>query len=534
MQTKKRTLLVRQKRALLGATVLLALGTGNARAQSPPFPDVPANHWAYEAIESLAAKGLVKGYPDGRFLGNRTLTRYEFASALDRVLQTITGLAQTPGTAAPRSVTQDDLNRIQVLVDAFRSELAAIQSNVSQAQTDLTALRQEISALRTATAAATTTANRALASAETAYGQGPTRRFGIGGFAQFRHEINLSRDRQLYPQGTGTGNGYNGNYNAGTNQSSFKIREARIFFTGGMSPNARYLVELATPGAINTSAQGTAQTFVRRALGQYTFGDGSPKNISLVFGQINNPFGFAVSNPRPLQYQPERPLAFNEGGNGLFSTQEFDRGIRVVYAPQPYSVSLALVNGSGATSNDTNRIKDVIARATYALNPTLSVGVSGYEGDILTTQGTNSQKNGRKRLGGVDLQYTSPAGPFLQAEYVGGTYEAVPFPGPAVAGSTPAFRGGNKVDGYYAIAGYTFAPKGNHPLSLVATYDAFRRSRGQDNFTDNNVGVGLLYNLDRATRFRVFYTQPTEVAHPANVPEPNNIGLLSSELQVRF
>ncbi|HZK40686.1 MAG TPA: S-layer homology domain-containing protein, partial [Atribacterota bacterium] len=51
-----------------------------------PFVDVPLNHWAYDAVQSLAAKGIVIGYPDGTFGGNRTLTRYEFAEATARVM----------------------------------------------------------------------------------------------------------------------------------------------------------------------------------------------------------------------------------------------------------------------------------------------------------------------------------------------------------------------------------------------------------------------------------------------------------------
>ena len=51
------------------------------------FPDVPANHWAYEYIGKLAAKGILEGYPDGNFDGDRTMTRYEFAAMLYRALQ---------------------------------------------------------------------------------------------------------------------------------------------------------------------------------------------------------------------------------------------------------------------------------------------------------------------------------------------------------------------------------------------------------------------------------------------------------------
>ena len=51
------------------------------------FPDVPENHWAYEYIAKLAGNGIIKGYPDGSFAGNRMMTRYEFAALLYRAME---------------------------------------------------------------------------------------------------------------------------------------------------------------------------------------------------------------------------------------------------------------------------------------------------------------------------------------------------------------------------------------------------------------------------------------------------------------
>lgn len=51
------------------------------------FPDVPKNHWAYEYVQTLADRGLINGYPDGEFKGDRSMTRYEFAAIIYRALQ---------------------------------------------------------------------------------------------------------------------------------------------------------------------------------------------------------------------------------------------------------------------------------------------------------------------------------------------------------------------------------------------------------------------------------------------------------------
>ena len=51
------------------------------------FPDIEKNHWAYEAVEELAKQGLLEGYPDGTFSGDRMMTRYEFAEVVYRAMQ---------------------------------------------------------------------------------------------------------------------------------------------------------------------------------------------------------------------------------------------------------------------------------------------------------------------------------------------------------------------------------------------------------------------------------------------------------------
>ncbi len=51
------------------------------------FPDIPENHWAYEYVDKLAAAGIIEGYPDGNFNGDRMMSRYEFAAMLYHAMQ---------------------------------------------------------------------------------------------------------------------------------------------------------------------------------------------------------------------------------------------------------------------------------------------------------------------------------------------------------------------------------------------------------------------------------------------------------------
>ena len=74
------------------------------------FPDVPANHWAYEAVSKLAGNGIVEGYPDGDFHGDRTMTRYEMAQVIYKALK--------------KGGTVD-----QKLVKEFNKEIEAVKAN---------------------------------------------------------------------------------------------------------------------------------------------------------------------------------------------------------------------------------------------------------------------------------------------------------------------------------------------------------------------------------------------------------------------
>ena len=71
----KRTFKYALSAILTAAIVMPALATDN-------FPDVPDNHWAFEALQRLKKDGLLVGYPDGLFRGNRPASRYELAVAI--------------------------------------------------------------------------------------------------------------------------------------------------------------------------------------------------------------------------------------------------------------------------------------------------------------------------------------------------------------------------------------------------------------------------------------------------------------------
>ena len=73
-----------KKYLTIAATLALGLGAASAQTVVNPtqvtsFTDVPASHWAEDAVALIAQKGLIQGFPDGTFRGNETLTRYQAA-----------------------------------------------------------------------------------------------------------------------------------------------------------------------------------------------------------------------------------------------------------------------------------------------------------------------------------------------------------------------------------------------------------------------------------------------------------------------
>ncbi|WP_370821379.1 S-layer homology domain-containing protein [Acidaminococcus massiliensis] len=73
------------KKSLVFA-MAMALGISTTAFAANPFSDLPTGHWAYGAVAKLAAAGVVDGYPDGTFQGDRTMTRYEMAQIVAKAL----------------------------------------------------------------------------------------------------------------------------------------------------------------------------------------------------------------------------------------------------------------------------------------------------------------------------------------------------------------------------------------------------------------------------------------------------------------
>lgn len=118
----------------LVAVIALVAFAAPAFAAANPFMDVPMNHWAYDAIGQLAARGVLSGYPDGTYKGNQPMTRYEVASAVARALAVVdmTKASKQDVEMLKKLVVEfkDELDALGVKVDKLDSRVAVLESDI--------------------------------------------------------------------------------------------------------------------------------------------------------------------------------------------------------------------------------------------------------------------------------------------------------------------------------------------------------------------------------------------------------------------
>ncbi len=159
-------------RAAATTVVLLALLCVLSSVSAELTDTVPFDHWAYDAVQMLADQGILIGYPDGYFKGDRALTSYEFAMAVSRLLDTIraggvgaqgatgaagatgaqgapgpqgpVGAAGAPGPAGPpgpAGSSEIDEARVVAIVEALLGEF---EDDIDQLSDDIAALQSDV------------------------------------------------------------------------------------------------------------------------------------------------------------------------------------------------------------------------------------------------------------------------------------------------------------------------------------------------------------------------------------------------------
>lgn len=135
---------------LLGAVAAMMLA-GAAAAST--FSDLPTDHWAYDAIDYLQQAGLVEGYPDGTFQGDRPFTRYEMAMVIARVFTKIQDWqAMYNGGTMPGLPADTDMSevysRLDRLSEEFRDELSDLGARVTAVEDEQVRIAGDVDDLK--------------------------------------------------------------------------------------------------------------------------------------------------------------------------------------------------------------------------------------------------------------------------------------------------------------------------------------------------------------------------------------------------
>ncbi len=556
--------------------------------------DVPKEHWAYEAVESLATKGLVKGYPaEGNFFGKRTVTRYEMATIVQRVLTRVDELlaakadkseAKEPKPTATDGVSKAELDEVRKLVSEFKIELVNIGADLIKVKAMIGDLNAKVEgAVATAGKAATDAADAkketgdlraelndlkegfTLSRVELEALQKDAKAHKLSGYIQARFEGFDNAQRSLFPAiGTG-GTGQtptNGGPRVGGPAYGALIRRARLKLGGPISNRADYTLQLDVP---STGAVALKDAYV--VVNDLPL----PDQFQLTVGQFAFPFGIELPASSSTRETPERALGFSDStaasamflssvsGTGgtvtkgsvvpLWLGQDRDNGAMITYSGPNYlnpktKISLGLLNGDGRGAGgvrQSNQGIDAVVRAqTSLLDDHLDIGISGYYGTMALRGGSPvggtpvAFVNAYRMFGGADVRYISPWGTTFRAEWMGGLYESTP--------DRAQYLKGNHAQAWYLTA--------KHPLSkrldFAVKYDEFMPIAGtgvlaaglsRHELTRKTIQGGFLYYLDDATRLRLWYARgltPYDASAAAGSPLHQRLGLITTELQITY
>jgi hypothetical protein len=476
--------------AVVLACLLLATH-GAAFAQTN---DVPRDHWAYQAVQDLASRGYVTGSPVEKFIGDRTITRYEFATIVKRILDNLDSKMMNEQTR--QSVTKDDEDKIYKLGDEFQVELVVIGTKLNRPQS----------------ADASETDKKLAKIAEIVTDpEGPVeatkadvaklKRLTVGGYVQARYED--------YPGGV--------DEDGKAIQSGLSIRRARVKVTGKPTDTTTAILQLD---------MGADKTAIKDAYVEFCPKGNSEIGLDVVAGQMNWPFGYEVPYSSSRRETPERAL----WSRRLF-TGERDTGVKITYPfTREWFGQIGLYNGAGIDA--LNSVTTVVTDSTTTPPKTAKIKIPGTVGrdydnnkDIIANlqyNGVNSEFGLSAYLGkgiwnpdraaligvpktrfGADFRYYLN-NLTLKAEFV--TAKGVD---EAVSG----YDNSKWVTGYDVQLGYNIGVSN----TLVAKYETLSEDPKYPIYGRRSAwNLGVLHWFDSNTRLKVFYTINQEQSSPIN------------------
>jgi hypothetical protein len=455
----------------------MALTTTALTAAQPA--NVEPGSWAYEAVKDLAGKGLVLGYSDAKFLDNKSLTRYEMATIVLRILSQVKNAKvesnpaalPAPGDDSPSvsptqgtmTIKSGDVDTVKKLVDEFKVELAVIGADMSEANTTLESFQTDITNLKDIVNDPEGVVQTTISDVS------KLKKIKFSGYVQARYEYDQSTASTFNASG------------ASNNKNGFFVRRARIKLAA--NPTKQTLIVIQPDF---TQSVTTKDAFV-----SYTFGDDPLIAPTVSLGQYLWPFGFEVMQSTSVRETPEPALVVQK----LFPG-DYDQGLKFSSkASGRFTWDAAIMNGTGANTKDNNSQKDILARLRYSVAPQLDLGVSGYKGRQTVPPATlpGPGVSGAKDRWGGDFQYYL-SNASIKGEWIWGKDFEVDSSG-----------------GYLQLA----ANIGANDVGVVK-YDVFDPNTdvSDDNLTRWH--LGWIHYLDNQTRFKLFYEFNDEHPKKAN------------------
>jgi hypothetical protein len=378
------------------ATLALALACGSHSASAETARDVPSGHWAYAAVQDLAAKGLIGGYPpDGNFFGGRTVTRYEMASIIDRVL---THLQNAPASALSEA-QRDEVRR---LIDEYKVELTVIGSRLDALQKDVDTLKAQASSQQADIDTAKQDATEARQGVQSALDAVLEQSRRVDKLNSSKVDAGFGKIKMggLLQIWAGTGDNL---FGTGVD-SSLRLRRSELKFTGNINPSAYWtaMIDPARSLSLNTVSSGGNVTAVSvnaasNVMQDLVLGYKLSPSLALELGQQKVPMSmeglWSSAKLLTIERSLMNSLPINNGRVGDIR----DAGLMLRYTGAKAEAQAGFFNDAGNRQNqvDDNSKKEFIYHVQYkALGPLLVGAYQEISGGV-----NGARETKRKRLG---------------------------------------------------------------------------------------------------------------------------------------
>jgi hypothetical protein len=376
-------------------TAVIGIGlVAPAFAQTDNFPDVPENHWAYEALARLKKDGLLVGYPDGLFRGPRPASRYELAVAIhacytnlrnvtDGLQSQIDALKNNADLQALKDQVAalqaevnamkgygDDIAALKKLTDTFQSELHALGVDVDQLKKDLGDLARRVTVLEARKPAVDISGDAS---------------FFLLGANGTSGETGLSMDGRI--EGVlpvkGTNAGVQGSNNAGITQNLSILQEIAMTFAGTNTTGPQWKGTIVYGNVLdNLGDESTAVSAQTNGLGGGRDFGGTPygdsgtagfyiQDFSVKFKTSIAGLGFDAEAGR-IGYKVGPYIFQRINPNSYFTNSRWDNGM---YYFDGADVGFNLLGGKIAVFG--GRTSNQISSDNININPLQSGGLGG-------------------------------------------------------------------------------------------------------------------------------------------------------------